>query len=303
VEIPSGTVIIAGPTGVGKTVLALRLAAELGGEIVGADAFQPYAGLPILTAQPTALERAGIPHHLIGSVDPLESFDAGRYQRTAKPILHEIAARDRIPIIVGGTGLYLKALLEGLDELPKDPDLRRELSMQSLPVLIARLEAADPEAPAQIELANRRRVERALEIVLLTGKPLAQVRIREKKELPPGIRPLLLMRDREELNARIAANVMAMFARGVEAEVAALPEERVGQTAAMTLGLREIRALLRGEISREEAILAITTATRRYAKRQMTWFRNQHDFPVLNLTQLPDPNEALAEALRLLKGK
>lgn len=352
--IPSETVIIAGPTGVGKTALALRLAQEFtqglskrlespgaslpgtslpvanlrgdrpGVEIVGADAFQIYAGLPLLTAQPTFAEQHGIPHHLVGSIDPLESFDAGRYQRTAEPILHEIAARGNIPLLVGGTGLYFKALLGGLEEMPgNDPALRAELALLDLPTLVERLHHADPEAPAQLDLCNRRRIERALEIILLTGKPLSASRTRksgsQKSEvgdapssvplhlpsslsyLPNRVRALLVTRDREELNARITANVSSLFERGVEKEVAVLPEEKVGPTAAMTLGLREIRALLRGEISREEARAAIALATRRYAKRQMTWFNNQHDFPPLNLTEFPDPNQAVEQALRLLK--
>jgi tRNA dimethylallyltransferase len=332
VAIPSETVIIAGPTGAGKTALALGLAQELsrrlespglsaprpGVEIVGADAYQIYAGLPLLTAQPTAAEQLGIPHHLVGSIDPSESFDAGRYQRTAEPILQEIAVRGAIPLLVGGTGLYLKALLGGLDDMPgNDPALRAELALLDLSTLVERLSDADPDAPAQIDLRNRRRVERALEIILLTGKPLAASRtqragiqktpssisdLQSSHDSPPSsLRALLVIRDREELNARIAANVVSMFERGVEAEVAALPEERVGATAAMTLGLREIRALLRGEISRAEAIEAITTATRRYAKRQMTWFKNQHDFPILNLSEFSDPDQAVKEALRLLR--
>jgi tRNA dimethylallyltransferase len=319
VAIPSETVIIAGPTGAGKTALALRLAEEcsqrlespgasLSGdrprvEIIGADAFQLYAGLPLLTAQPTSAEQHGIPHHLIGSIDPLESFDAGRYRRTAEPILHEIAARGAIPLLVGGTGLYLKALLGGLDEMPgSDAALRAELALLDLPTLVERLSDADSEAPAQIDLHNRRRVERALEIILLTGKPLSATRTQRAgiQKPPSSLRALLVTRDREELNARIAANVAAMFERGVEAEVAALPEEKVGPTAAMTLGLREIRALLRGEISRAEAIEAITLATRRYAKRQMTWFKNQHDFPILNLSEFSDLDQAVKQALQLL---
>jgi len=298
--LPAETVIIAGPTGAGKTDLALRLAHRLEGEIVGADAFQIYAGLQILTAQPTPEERAGIPHHLIGCVDPQEAFDAGRYLRMAEPVLAGIAARGRRPIVVGGTGLYVKALLGGLDELPPgDPALREEFARMDLAALIARLGRLDPAAPAAVDCANRRRVERALEIVTLTGEPLANSR-RGARPVPPGVRALLLLRDREELHARIEANVKSMFARGVEAEVAALPPERVGPTAAGTLGLREIRHLLDGTMTREGARDAIVTATRQYAKRQATWFRNQHDFPVLNLSLFPEPEAALAEALRLL---
>ena len=300
---PTGTVIIAGPTGAGKTVLALNLATKLDGEIVGADAFQLYAGLPILTAQPTKQQQSAIPHHLIGSVSPLESFDAGRYQRTAAPIIVEIAARGRIPIIVGGTGLYLKALLGGLDKLPGgDPTLREEMAAFDLPTLINRLQQADPDAISQLDLANRRRVERALEIVLLTGKPLSQSRTNSEALLPKGVRALLVTRDREELRDRIKANVQEMFTRGVEAEVAALPDEKIGSTAAMTLGLREIRSLLRGDISREEAISAITTATRRYAKRQVTWFRNQHNFTEMNLSAFDDITKGVDQAVKMLKS-
>jgi len=299
--LPAETVIIAGPTGAGKTALSLRLAGLINGEIVGADAFQIYAGLPLLTAQPTAAQRESVPHHLIGSVDPVESYDAGRYRREAAPLLQEIVARGKRPIIVGGTGLYLKSLLGGLDDLPgNDPELREEFSTLDLPRLIQRLSALDPEAPARIDLANRRRVERALEIVTLTGKPLATSRT-GTPALPAGVHALLVVRDRDELPRRIAANVEAMFAQGVESEVEGLPEKRVGTTASMTLGLREIRSLLRGEISRATAMESITTSTRRYAKRQMTWFRNQHEFLELNMSHFPDPDEALREALRLME--
>jgi tRNA dimethylallyltransferase len=301
--VPAETVIIAGPTGAGKTDLSLRLAGLLQGEIVGADAFQIYAGLPILTAQPSEVARADISHHFVGSIDPAEAYDAGRYLQEARLILEGIVARGRTPIVVGGTGLYIKALLGGLEEMPgNDPALREQFAGQTLPELIGRLREADPDAEHLLDLANRRRVERALEIILLSGKPLAASRTGSKTP-PPGIRPLLITREREELHARIAVNVESMFVRGVEREVASLPEEKTGPTASMTLGLRELRALARGEISREEAQEAITKSTRQYAKRQMTWFTNQHRFPVLNLSRFSDPAQAREEALRLLAKK
>ena len=301
--IPAETVIIAGPTGAGKTTLALRLAESLGGEIVGADAFQIYRGLPILTAQPTTAEQASAPHHLIGSVDPADRYDAGRYVREAPPILEAIAARGRIPIVVGGTGLYLKALLGGLDALPdSDPVLREELLGIELPSLLERLRMADPSALELIDTANRRRVERALEIVLLTGRPLTGSRTGKMTATPPGVRALLLMREREEIAARIRRNVRRMFERGVEEEVSALPGEKIGPTAAMALGVSEIRALLRGELSRVEAEESIASATRRYAKRQMTWFKNQHAFPTLDLSTMKSEEMAFEEALRLIAG-
>lgn len=299
--IPAETIVIAGPTGAGKTELSLLLAEYLGGEIVGADAFQIYAGLPILTAQPTAGQRGRLPHHLVGSVDPSESYDAARYRREALAALLEISARGKRPIVVGGTGLYVKTLLGGLDPLPEqDPALRAEFSQLNLPALVERLQSLDPEGAPAIDCANRRRVERALEIVMLTGKPLAQTRTGPRPMLP-GVHGVLVVRDREDLRRRIAANVEAMFGRGVVDEVAALPEERTGATAAMTIGLREIRALQRGTMTRAEAQEAITTATCQYAKRQMTWFRNQHDFAELDATACADPDAAV-EKLRGMIG-
>jgi tRNA dimethylallyltransferase len=290
--IPAETILLAGPTGAGKTALSLLLAKRLGGEIVGADAFQIYRGLPILTAQPTPAQRAEVPHHLVGCVDPRESYDAARYRREALEVLQSIAARGGRPIVVGGTGLYLKALLGALDELPpRDPDLRDELAALDLPTLVGRLHALDPEGAASIDPANRRRVERALEIVMLTGRPLD--RGSGPVATPPGVHGFLITRTREELTRRIAANVEAMFPNGVEAEVAALPGESTGPTASKTLGLADIRDLLRGEITRAECIDRITVATRRYAKRQMTWFRHQHDFEAIELSPGADPEEAL----------
>ena len=305
--LPAETVILAGPTGAGKTTLALALASRLGGEIVGADAFQIYAGLPVLTAQPSPAERARIPHHLVGVVDPAEAFDAGRYLRAAVPVIRDIARRGRVPIVTGGTGFYFKALLGGLQELPAgDPELRREFSRLDLRELAERLGRLDPEAVRTVALANRRRVERALEIVILTGKPLSASRT--AKSGHGVLRALLLTRSREDLHARIAANVEAMFAKGVEAEVAALPEESIGPTASGTLGLREVRDLLEGRIGRRDAADRISAATRRYAKRQLTWFRNQHDFPVLRLGDSSDArlsgktDEGVEEALRLISA-
>lgn len=295
--IPAETIILAGPTGAGKTALSLLLAKRLGGEIVGADAFQIYRGLPILTAQPTPAQRDEVPHHLVGCVDPLESYDAARYRREALEVLESIAARGKRPIVVGGTGLYLKALLGGLDELPpRDPGLREELVAQDLPALVERLRVLDPEGASSVDLANRRRVERALEIVMLTGRPLG--RGGGPAATPEGVRGFLVTRKRDELAERIAANVAAMMDGGVEAEVAALPEESTGPTASKTLGLADIRARLRGEISRAECIDRITTATRRYAKRQMTWFRHQHDFELIDLSAVADPEQAMAAILQ-----
>ena len=298
--LPPETILIAGPTGAGKTELSLLLAERLGGEIVGADAFQIYSGLPILTAQPTAGQRAGIPHHLVGCIDPLVRHDAAMWLGAARGAIRDIAERGRRPIVVGGTGLYFKALLGGIQEMPgSDPVLRSELDGLTDRELAEMLGALDPEAMTLVDMANRRRVVRAIEIVRLTGRPLAETRTAPRPPLPAGISAVLVVREREELRRRIAANVEAMFPRGVVEEVASLPVEKTGPTASGTLGLREIRAHLRGDIYVGDCISAITRETFRYAKRQMTWFRNQHGFPEF------DPGsrsgaEALPDLARIL---
>lgn len=274
-----------------------------------------YAGLGILTAQPAL--PGPVPHHLIGFLPPAEPFDAARFASLAGSLIPEIQARGKTPIVTGGSGLYLKALTHGLaDAPPPDPALRDELSALPAEELRRRLDAADPAARALVDFQNPRRVLRALEIHLLTGRTVAESRQSWASKDTPGFRGLLLHRDREELDARIAANVDAMFARGVVAEVAALSGPKSptsapapsqsgfdlqspGPTASHAIGLREIQSLLRGEITEPACRAAIILATRRYAKRQLTWFRNQFNFSVLDLTGLRH-HEALSSALTLL---
>jgi tRNA dimethylallyltransferase len=316
---PSKVLYLAGPTGVGKTALAVALAEELDAEIVGADAFQIYAGLPLLTAQPTPEERRRVPHHLVGCVPVGEAFDAQRYASTARGILADVQARGRVPLVVGGTGLYFRALIDGLAPTPPpNAALREELNALALPDLIARLHAADPDAPAQVDLQNKRRVTRAIEIVEGSGRPLAEFRTTARLSAPG----LLLVRDRAELQGRIEANVRTMFDRGVIEEVAAFqdPQSKIqsrrvpetaagnprskiplGPTAARAIGLREIQALLRGELTRAACEEAIVIATRQYAKRQLTWFRHQTRFQALDLTGSPHPSLAVESALRVLR--
>jgi len=286
---------VTGPTGVGKSSFAVELAERVGGEIIGADAFQIYASLPILTSQPAPEILRRIRHHLIGTIPSTESCDAAMYARAAREKIAEVVARGAVPILVGGTGLYLKALTHGLADLPPvDPVLRQQVSAMELPEAIARLREADPDAPDLIDCRNPVRVRRALEIVLSTGCPLSQSR--ETWSSPsPEFAGFVLVREREELRQRIGENVDAMFASGVIDEVQG--SVGIGLGASRAIGYREIQALLRGEATFEACRAAIITATWRYAKRQLTWCRNQFTFPLLNLTATPDPLEAASTLL------
>jgi tRNA dimethylallyltransferase len=285
--------VIAGPTGAGKSELAVEVAERCGGEIVGADAFQVYAGLELLTAKPSPALLARVPHHLIGEIPLTERFHVAQYLALATRRLAEIRARGRLPIVVGGTGLYVRALTRGLADLPPaDPALRAELEALPLAELQARLATLDPEAARWLDFQNPRRVIRALEVTLLTGKPFSSFRENWSVSAPEGLIGVVLTREREELYQRIDRRVEAMFRDGVIEEVRQTGE--LGPTAGQTLGLREIHAHLRGELSEEECIAAIQQATRRYAKRQLTWFRKDGELVLCEL-KWPSGAETVAE--------
>ncbi|MEI8387608.1 MAG: tRNA (adenosine(37)-N6)-dimethylallyltransferase MiaA [Verrucomicrobiota bacterium] len=289
-----------GPTGAGKSAFAVALAEKIQGEIVGADAFQIYAGLPILTAQPAPDLLARVPHHLIGILPPESSCDAARYASLAKRAIREIQSRARTPVLTGGTGLYLKALTHGLAEMqPVDASLRKNIAEMSLPEALAHLRDADADAPDQIDQMNPARVRRALEIVLSTGKPLSASRT-TWKSASKDFAGILLERDRCDLRLMIAANVDAMFAAGVVEEVRRAGD--VGPGLSRAIGFREIQELIAGRIAQPECRDRIVTATRRYAKRQLTWCRHQFNFPTINLTPKITPDELLESALRLMGG-
>ena len=289
----SRSFLILGPTASGKSDFAVAVAERCDGELVSADAFQIYAGLDLLTAKPTAELRDRVPHHLIGEVPLSESWDVARWLDAARLRLAEIQARGRVAIVVGGTGLYVRALTRGLADLPPaSPALRAELASQPPAELQRRLAELDPESTRHIDLRNPRRVIRALEVCLLTGRPFSSFR-EQWSATPSGWRGIVLICDRAELSERIDRRTEAMFAAGVVEEVRAAGE--IGATAAQTLGLREIRAHLAGELTKGECIAAIQQATRRYAKRQRTWFRRETDFRTVNLSPLTDVPVLAAE--------
>ncbi|WP_395716633.1 tRNA (adenosine(37)-N6)-dimethylallyltransferase MiaA [Prosthecobacter sp.] len=293
--LPTSTFFITGPTASGKSALALALAEEVGGEIVNADAFQLYAGMDILTAKPSAADRARLPHHLYGVLPLTESCDAQRYHALAVPVIEEIAARGRVPIVVGGSGLYLKALTHGLSPLPAaSPPLREKFKHLSTGEKMIWLLQRDPEAATTVNLRNPRYVERALEICLLTGRPQSALR-RSFAENEPQVTGILLEQDRETLYARINQRTLDMFAAGLIDEVAGLGE--MSPTAEKAIGIREVREHLAGRASLADTIAAIQQATRRYAKRQITWFRRERCFQTICLDSLPTAEYVLERVL------
>jgi len=274
------------------------LAEIIGGEIIGADAFQIYSGLPILTAQHAPELTRRVHHHIIGVLGLHEVCNAARFAEMARHSIQEIQSRRKVPILTGGTGLYLKALTHGLADLPPvDPELRNQISAMEPGEALARLGEADSEAPGQIDTRNPVRIRRALEIVLSTGKPLSASRAGWKSE-GSGFRGILLDRDRVELWKRIESNVDAMFDDGVVEEVRRAAGAGVG--ASRAIGFHEIQELLAGRISAHECRKAIVTSTRRYAKRQLTWCRHQFNFPAIPLTATNPPVHPIESALQIL---
>jgi tRNA dimethylallyltransferase len=294
---------IVGPTATGKSEIAADVAREISAEIVSADAFQFYRGLDLLTAKPETPTLAKAPHHLISIVPLTEEMNAERYRRAATVAIEEINSRGNLAIVVGGSGLYIKALTHGLAPLPaSDPKLREKLNAMSLDNLRAQLVGLDPEAARKIDIKNRRRLVRALEICLLTGKPASEVvaGVGDSGWPGPSIQAsgVFVFRDREELYERINRRVETIFARGVIEEVRAA--EVTSATASQMIGLREIRELLAGKKPLPQCIAEIQQATRRYAKRQLTWFRRQSNFFPLNLSFLTHNEAAKWISLRIL---
>jgi tRNA dimethylallyltransferase len=291
-SLPATSIIILGPTAVGKSDVAVELAERLGGEIIGADAFQVYAGLDILSAKPSKELLARVPHHLVGEIPLSEAFDVARYRSLALARAHEIAVRGKVPIICGGAGMYVRALTHGLAELPTaDPALRAGMEKAPLPELVEQLKRLDPESG--VDENNRRRVIRALEVCLLSGRPYSS--FRTEWDASPPVKGLVLTRSRESLLARITARTEAMFAAGVVDEVAKCPV--LGSTAGQILGWQEIRAYLAGEWSLLRCKEAIAIATRQYAKRQMTWFRRERGYQWVDLDVEENPSAAIPRLL------
>lgn len=261
---------IAGPTASGKSTLAVELAERWNAEIISADAYQIYRGLAILTAQPNSVQRARVRHHLVDVLEPTAEFSAADFARLAQTALEDIRSRNKSALVVGGAGFYLEALFDGLPETPPpDESIRTRLRNLTLPEMIEELREFDPTALEIVDLKNPRRVQRALEIVSITGKPFASF----QREPDHSVRGLVLDVSREILHDRIEQRVDAMLQNGAIDEARTLGPRST--TCGKSIGVAEISAFLAGEISLDECRARIVIATRQYAKRQRTWFRNR----------------------------
>lgn len=271
--------LLAGPTAVGKSDVALVLAEKLNGEIISVDSMQVYRGLNIGTAKPSLECRARVPHHLIDVVDLTEPFDAAQFLRGAHESIAQIVSRHRMPIFCGGTGLYFKALLHGLGSAPPaSPNLRNELERLPTPELLRELAEADPVGYEHIDRNNRRRVIRALEIIRLTGMPFSRQRADWRLTKPNDpVLSLAITRSSVDLRRRIDSRVDEMFGLGLVSETEELLKRGLAQnqTAMQALGYRQVVEYLRGERSLSETVELVKVRTRQFAKRQMTWFRHQ----------------------------
>lgn len=289
---------IAGPTGTGKSAVAIAVARRVGGEVVNADAYQLYRGLEILSAAPTPTEQAQVPHHLFGCLGVEQPNNAGRFAALATPAIDAILERGARPIIVGGSGLYLKSLTHGLSDLPRaDPSLRAELDTLSDVDLIARLHKLDPTGATQINLQNRRYVERAVEISTLSGRPMSEL-TSAWRDAKPDLDAILLDRPRDQLYTRIDTRVPQMIAAGLLDEIRALPPQ-LSDTAEKAIGIRQVRDHLAGTLSLEQCVADIQQASRRYAKRQLTWFRRETAFQSVCLSETESAESAADRILGL----
>jgi tRNA dimethylallyltransferase len=282
-------ILIAGPTASGKSALALRLAEKLGGTIVNADSMQVYRDLRIITARSSPAEEVRVPHRLYGHVDAAENYSVGRWCRDVAEALKEIAAQGRVPILVGGTGLYFKALLSGLAAVPPVPaeirvQVRARLASEGAAALHAELMQRDSVTAQRLMVNDRSRITRALEVVLATGRPLTDW---HRDGMPALVEPkraakIFLTCQRKELVARIETRFTAMLKAGALDEVRALERRKLDPLlpAMKAHGVPWLIRHLKGEISLDEAAAGAVMDTRRYAKRQLTWFRNQlKDWP------------------------
>ena len=296
-------ICIAGPTASGKTALAVELAKELNGEVVSCDSMQVYKRMDIGTAKPTMEERQGIVHHMLDVAEPDEDFSVSRYCGLASPIVDDIVARGKTAIIAGGTGLYMDSLIRGNDFAPcpatgRREELEEKADREGMEALMDWLRDIDPEAAARLHLSDRKRIIRALEVYLETGETITAHNLKTQA-IPPRYTPLWLgidFADRAELYRRIDLRVDVMLRMGLLKEIISLLEEGIPAdcTAMQAIGYKEFVAALQGECTFEEAAAQVQQSSRRYAKRQLTWFRRNKNMHWL----IRDQEEILSAARR-----
>ena len=306
-------IVVCGPTATGKTALGIELALRLGGEIVSADSMQVYRRMDIGTAKATAEEKARVPHHMIDVCEPWEDYSVSRYVQEAAAVCDGLLAAGKLPVIVGGTGLYIDSLLSGRDFAARDPGdegLRAALAADyerlGGEAMLEKLRAFDPERAAKLHPGDKRRIVRAMEIYRLTGKTISQ-HDAETRALPPRYEALTLalsFADRARLYERIDRRVERMVSDGLFEEVEGLLREGLSPacTAMQAIGYKEAAQALRGELSREEAAALIQMNSRRYAKRQLTWFGRNPKARWILWDKEPDMAQAL-EALEQMKNE
>ena len=310
---PPRIVIICGPTATGKTQLGVALAKALDGEVVSADSMQVYRHMAIGTARPTPEEMEGVPHHMMAVAEPEEDFSVARYVAEATPIVDDILARGKVPLIVGGTGLYIDALRRGqtFSAFRPESGVRERLQEQArngeLPRLFRELEAIDPEAAARLHPNDEKRILRALEVWYETGETISE-HDRRTRDLPPrydGVTLALTYRDRAALYARIDRRVDRMMAAGLAGEVRALLDRGVPPdcTAMQAIGYKELAPAILSGGDLSAAAEEIKLRSRQYAKRQLTWFRRDKSAHWLELDDPPDFSAVLRDSTEYLRQR
>ena len=304
--------VVCGPTASGKTALAAALARRLGGEVVSADSMQVYRRMDIGTAKPTPEETLGVPHHMIDVADPEENYSVARYVADAVPVVDGLLARGALPVVAGGTGLYLDHLIAGRQFAPFEADsglraeLQRRAREEGLPALHSELERVDQAAAQKIHPNDEKRIIRALEVWLSTGKTITQYDA-ESRLVPDRYTPLTIalnFRERPRLWERIDRRVDRMMARGLEGEVRALLDSGVPRhsTAMQAIGYKEIAAAILDGRPAADGALEVKLRSRQYAKRQLTWFRRNREAHWLEWEEFPDFSDALDFSTELVRA-
>jgi tRNA dimethylallyltransferase len=302
--------VIIGPTAVGKTNLSIEMAKCYNGEIISGDSMQIYRGMDIGTAKITKEEMQGIPHHLIDIKEPEENFSVAEFQLLVRAKINEIAKRGKLPIIVGGTGLYIQSVIYDyqFSDVPGDEAFRLELEERAKVIgneaLYKELQAVDPESAEQIHPNNVRRVIRALEIFHLTGKTMQDFQKKQQPDLMYETALVGLTMDREKLYERINLRVDIMVEQGLLDEVKFLYNQGLRDCQSIqAIGYKEIYDFLDGKVTWDEAVLQLKQNSRRYAKRQLTWFRNKMDVKWFDMTYVNHFAKKIAEISHYVEGK